>query len=207
RRGDDGYVLVQVTPPAGAAGQRELVGDGNPLPLLLVCDTSASMDPGQRSHQSALAAALLGALSPKDTFNLACCDVNTDWAFDKPQAATPQNLTKARNFLARRVSLGWTDLDKAFAAALQQAGPGAHVVYLGDGIVTPGDANPQSFADRLRAMYKGSGSAATFHAVALGSAFEPGVLNAVGSLGGGSVRRVGGDRGPADVALELLGEM
>src|SRR5947209_13468640 len=46
RRGDDGYFLVQVTPPAGAAADRELVADGNPLLVILVCDTSASMDPG-----------------------------------------------------------------------------------------------------------------------------------------------------------------
>src|SRR5262245_10144141 len=102
RRGDDGYFLVQVTPPSPAEVDRDVVADAGPLHMLFVCDTSASMDPGQRSHQQALTAALLGALSPKDIFNLACCDVATDWAFDKPQAATPQNLTKARNFLARR---------------------------------------------------------------------------------------------------------
>jgi predicted Zn-dependent protease len=207
RRGSDGYFLVQVTPPAAAAAERDLVADGGPLQLLLVCDTSASIDSGQRAAQRAVAAALLEALTPKDTFNLACCDVNADWAFDKPQPATPENIGKAEGMLAGRVSLGWTDLDRAFDSAIKQAGPKAHVVYLGDGVVTTGDANPQAFAQRLKAMYQASGSSATFHAVALGSAFEPGVLKAIGSLGGGSTRRVTGEQGPAAVALELLGEM
>src|SRR5262245_50140939 len=207
RRGEDGYFLMQVTPPAGAVAERELVADGNPLQLVLLCDTSASIDPTQRGAQGALAAALLEALTPKDTFNLGACDVHADWAFDKPVAATPQNIGKARAFLAGRVSLGWTDLDKAFDAALKQCGAKGQVVFLGDGIATTGDANPQAFAQRLKAAYQAGGSAATFHAVALGSAFEPGVMKAIASLGGGSVRRISGEQGPAAVALELLGEM
>ncbi len=207
RRGEDGYFLVQITPPAEKAADRDLVADTGPLHLTLVCDTSASMDPGQRANQNAVAAALLEALTPADTFNLAACDVAADWAFDKPQPATPANVQKARTFLAGRVSLGWTDLDRAFDAALKQCGPHGQVVYLGDGIVTTGDANPQAFADRLRAMYKASGTNATLHAVALGSAFEPVVLKTIGSLGGGSVRRVTNEQGPVPVALELLGEM
>ena len=207
RRGGDGYFLVQVTPPAPAAGERDLIASADPLNVVLVCDTSASMDPAQRNHQHALAAALLEALTPADTFNLGACDVNADWAFDRPQPATPENVAKARQFLVGRVSLGWTDLDKAFGSALKQVGAKGHVVYLGDGIVTTGDANPQSFVSRLAALYKASGTAATFHAVALGSAFEPGVMAAIGSLGGGSVRRVTAEQGPVPVALDLLGEI
>src|SRR5581483_9360294 len=207
RRGEDGYFLCQVTPPAGPAPDRDLVADAGPLDLRLVCDTSASMDPGQRGHQNAIAAALLDALTPKDTFNLAACDVNADWAFDKPQPATPENVQKARTFLAGRVSLGWTDLDRAFDSALKQCGPRTQVVYLGDGIVTAGDANPQAFAERLKAMYQASGTTATLHAVALGSAFEPAVMKVIGGLGGGSFRRVTSEQPPVAVALELLGEM
>ncbi len=207
RRGDDGYFLCTVTPPAGEAAGRDLIADAGPLDVRLVCDTSASMDPGQRGHQNAVAAAVLEALTPKDTFNLAACDVNADWAFAKPQPATAENVRAARTFLAGRVSLGWTDLDRAFESTLKQCGPKTQVVYLGDGIVTTGDANPQAFAERLKGMYKASGTGATFHAVALGSAFESVVMKAVGGLGGGSVRRVSSEQPPVVVALELLGEM
>ncbi len=207
RRGGDGYFLVQVTLPTGAATDRTLVADGEPLSVVLVCDTSASMDPGQRATQTILAAALLDALSPKDSFNLAAADVATDWVFPAPQPATPANVLQARSFLAARVSLGWSDLDRAFADAFRQCPPGGHIVYLGDGIVTTGDANPQAFAARLKGLYTASNCSATVHAVALGSTFEAGVLKAAGGLGGGSFRRVTAEQGPAAVALDLLGEM
>ena len=75
RRGGDGYFMLQLTPPSVADADRELVPDGEPLRLLLVADTSASMDRAQRARQEALLMAVLSALGPKDTFNLACCDV------------------------------------------------------------------------------------------------------------------------------------
>ena len=207
RRGADGYFLCQVTPPVEAAPARDLIADAGPLDVRLVCDTSASMDPSQRGHQSAVAAAVLESLTPKDTFNLAACDVNADWAFDRPQPATPEKVQQARTFLAGRTSLGWTDLDRAFDSTFKQCGQRSQVVYLGDGIITTGDANPQAFAERLKGMYTTSGVGATFHAVALGSAFEPVVMKTIGSLGGGSVRRVTTEQTPVAVALELLGEM
>jgi Flp pilus assembly protein TadD/predicted Zn-dependent protease len=206
RRGDDGYFMVQLTPP-GPAGDwdRPLVPDGEPLHLLLLADTSASMDRGQRATQAAFLATLFGALTPRDTLNVAACDVNCDWIFEKPVPATAANLTTVRDVLAKRSSLGWTDLDKAFASAMTMSAPGTHVIYVGDGIVTTGDADPVAFADRLRRTYEGK--AGTFHAVAVGSTYEPAALKAIASLGGGSVRHVSGDRGPQAVALELLGEI
>src|SRR5262249_38684827 len=41
----------------------------------------------------------------------------------------------------------------------------------------------------------------------VGNTFEPGVLRAMASLGGGSVRRIRGERGPQAVALDLLKEI
>ncbi|OWK43137.1 VIT domain-containing protein [Fimbriiglobus ruber] len=207
RRGADGYFLAQVTPPAGDAAERDTLPDGNPLELVLVCDTSASVDPHQRSTQTALAASLLGALTPADTFNLATCDVAAEWVFDRTQPATPDNVRKATAFLAGRTSLGWTDLDTAFAAAFKQCGPKGHVVYLGDGISTTGDANPQALAARVQALYTANGTTAAVHTVALGSTFEPGVMRTLSRLGGGSFRRVTTEQGPTAVALELLGEL
>jgi Flp pilus assembly protein TadD len=206
RRGDVGYFMVQLTPP-GAAGDQErpLIPDGAPLHLLLLIDTSASMDQGQRATQNAVLGSLLGALTPKDTVDIAACDVNCDWLFEKPVAATPAHISTIREVLAKRKSLGWTDLDKAFAAALARSAPGTHVIYLGDGIVTTGDADPVAFAKRLRRLFEGK--AGTCHAVTVGSSYEPAVLEAIASLGGGSVRHVSGEQGPQAVALELLSEI
>src|SRR5204863_6839345 len=108
--------------------------------------------------------------------------------------ADAKQVAAARDFLAKRTSLGWTNLDAAFASALKQCGPKTHVVYLGDGIVTTGDADPVAFANRLRRLYQGQ--TATLHAVSLGSSYESGVLKAIASLGGGSMRKIGGEQSP-----------
>jgi predicted Zn-dependent protease len=206
RRGDDGYFMVQLTPPgAGGDWDRPLVPTGEPLRLVLLADTSASMDKSQRANQVAVLAALFGSLTPKDTFNLAACDVNCDWAFDKPMPATPANTAQALDFLSKQSSLGWTDLDKAFASALEKCGPGTHLIYLGDGASTTGTADPVAFGKRLQQLYAGKGG--TAHAVALGNSYEPQALKAIAALGGGSVRRVTGDRGPQATAFDLLTEI
>jgi predicted Zn-dependent protease len=206
RRGDDGYFMVQLTPPGGAGDwERPLIPNGQALRLLLLADTSASMDRGQRATQNALLVSMLGALTPKDTLNVAACDVNCDWIFEKPVPATSANIAIVRQTLAKRSSLGWTDLDKAFSSAMKLSTPGTHVVYIGDGIVTTGDADPVAFAKRLHRLY--DGKSGTFHAVTVGSSYEPAALKAIASLGGGSVRRVSGEQGPQTVALELLSEI
>ncbi len=206
RRGDDGYFMVQLTPPGGAGDwERPLIPNGEPLKLLLLADTSASMDQSQRAAQNGVIASLLAALTPRDTINVATFDVNCDWIFEKPVPATPVNIASIQQVLAKRSSLGWTNLDNAFASAMKMSDPGTHVVYLGDGIITTGDADPVAFTKRLQRLY--DGKAGTFHAVAVGSSYEPVVMKAIASLGGGSLRRVTGERGPQVAAMELLTEI
>ena len=213
RRGEDGYFMLMLLPPGDeGAWQRDILPDGEPLELLILADTSASLDADARRTQADLVATLLGSLAPRDRFNLAGFDVACDWAFDAPVPADPKNRTAACEFLDARVSLGWTDLDGAIASALKQCGPKTQVVYLGDGIPVTAATDPVAAAGRLRRLYESSGggasgSAATFHAVSVGSRFESVVLKAIASLGGGSMRQVSGGQGPAQVALELLGEM
>ncbi|MCU0982575.1 MAG: hypothetical protein MUF25_25740, partial [Pirellulaceae bacterium] len=123
----------------------------------------------------------------------------------EPRSGDADNVAAARQLLADRVSLGWTDLDKAFVAALAQATPQTHIVYIGDGVVTAGDADPIAFGKRLQRMAEGR--AGTFHAVSVSSSFEPLVLKTIASLGGGSLRQISGERTPPQVALELLAEL
>ncbi|HEY7424476.1 MAG TPA: VIT domain-containing protein [Gemmataceae bacterium] len=207
RRADYGYFMLQLTPPAAGDDERDLLADGEPLHLIVVADTSASMDAHQRTVQANFVSALLSCLTPKDTINLAACDVECDWVFEKAVPATPSNLVTARQFLFGRTSLGWTDLDKAFASALKQCSPNTHVVYVGDGIITTGDADAVAFTKRLRRLYEESGKVGTFHAVSPGTSYEAGILKTIASLGGGSLRPIGGEQTPAAVAFELLGEI
>ena len=208
RRGEDGYFLALVTPPADAAGwTRELVSDGPPLHLVILADTSGSMDDAARANQDALIGALLTSLGERDSFELATCDCETRWAPVDDGPPDTARVAAARGFVAARTSLGWSDLDRAFATVCQRvrATPGAQVIYIGDGIITNGDADPVAFAKRLQRLAANSG--ATFHAVAPTSRYEPAVLKAIAAIGGGSQQRIGGTDTPATVAQRLLVQM
>ena len=212
QRAGDGYFLLMISPPgADNAWQRELLADGEPLRLLILADTSGSMDAGLRKTQDAFLAALLASLGPRDTFNLAACDVHCNWASPADLPAGEKNIAQVRDFLAARRSLGWTNLDEAFAAALKRTRPDTHVIYIGDGIVTAPDADPAAFVNRLKRLTEGRPG--TFHAVACGSKFELPVLKAIGAVGGGSLRRIqagaaaSSETGPVAVARQLVSEL
>ncbi len=199
RRGPDGYFLLLLSPPDPAAAglARRLPPEGAPLDLILLADTSGSMDGAARAAQAAFLEALLGLLGPKDTFRLATVDREVRFC---PAASDAE---AALAFLAARDSLGFTDLDAALAAAAAQATPATHVVYLGDGIGTARDPDPADLARRIGLL---SGTAkGTFHAVATGSSYEATVLAALAALGGGSVRDGAAD--PAGAAYALLTEV
>ena len=207
RRGDDGYFLLQFAPPGtNGAWTRELIPDGKPLEVLLVCDTSASMDSANRTAQLNFVSALLASLGPKDRFNVAVCDVDCHWLFQKPTAVADDARKQATDWLADRVSLGWTDLDRTFASIAKRIRKSSHVIYVGDGIVSAGDADPAAFASRVTKLYRDK-TGATFHAVSVGSSFESTVLQSIAGIGSGSVRNINGERTPQAVAVELLGEI
>lgn len=214
RRGDDGYFLIQLSPPGPEGNwQRELLPDGKPLQLVLLCDTSASMDSEKRRQQAEFVASVLSSLGPDDRFLLGTADVGTVWASTEPLAPSADNVAKAKSFLDERVSLGWTNLDRAFGEALKQAPAGAQVIYIGDGIVSAGDTDAAAFVQRLGQLIGQAGKPATdaarpaLHAVTVGNSYESVVLKGIASAGGGSVRTIGGEQTPQIVALELLNEI
>ncbi len=212
RRGDDGYLLVQLTPP-GAEGnwQREILPEGAPLNLVLLCDTSGSMDREKRRQQNEVVATILAALSPRDRFQLAATDVRTDWASMESLEATADNIKATRDYLDQRISLGWTNLDVAYEAVLSKAKPGTQIIYIGDGIVTAGDRNPQSFVKRLAKKLSDTFSAKpdekpALHVITVGNTSDLTVLRGIAAHGG-SVRSVAGEQTPQFVAKELLNEL
>lgn len=207
QRGEDGYFLALLTPPGSAGNwQREIVPEGDPIHLVILADTSGSMHATARANQDALIAGLLGSLGENDSFDLATCDTEVHWFNVEKFAGTRDDYAElARGFVANRNSLGWTDLDRVFLEALKVTeAPNTHVVYIGDGVLTTGDADPVAFANRLKRRYAEQKSHATFHAIAPGSSYESGVLKAIASLGGGSLRKISGSDTSATVARNLL---
>src|SRR5262249_10824121 len=149
---------------------------------------------------------------PGDRFMLAAADVGTVWPFTEMVTPTPENLTKVRTFLDERVSLGWTDLTRAFGDVLKKAPEDAQVIYIGDGIITAHETDPHSFVNQLRRLVLGTdekphAKKRGFHAVTVGNSFEPSVVKGIAALAGGSVRSISGEQSPQTVAFELLIEL
>ncbi len=204
-RDKDGYFMLLLDAPKPAkASARQEIENSQPMDFLVMADTSGSMRGDPREAQLRFIDALLESLSESDTFNVMTMDVIPRFTFEKPSACGADAKKKAMEFIEKRGTLGWTDLDRAFAAAADRAQARTQVVYVGDGILTTGDADPQAFAKRLAALYKGRGS---FHAVATGSSYESTVLKAIAALGMGSARVLSEEIPPSKAAFMLLREI
>ncbi|MEW6737638.1 MAG: VIT domain-containing protein, partial [Acidobacteriota bacterium] len=205
RRGDDGYFMVLVNAPQESAqARRPLLANSAASDFIIIADTSGSMTGTARENQITFIEALLSSLGTQDSFNLLTCDVVPRWAFKQAVANSSESREKALQFLEKRQPLGWSDLDATFAAIIDRLNQGTQVVYVGDGILTTGNADPVAFAQRLAQLYRGNG---IFHAVATGSSYESVVLRGIAGLGGGSIRTIGGGTDPAQTAFQLLKEI
>ncbi len=200
RRGEDGYFLLQVAQPdAGSQGARQLIKDGPALDLVVMADTSASMDSEQRKMQEEFIACLMGALGSKDRVRVAAVDMDCHWV-------TGDDSEAVRDFLSHRASLGATDLEKVFAKVFAESGPTTQIIYLGDCVDTTREADPVDTARRLKSLYQAN-CKGCIHAVATGSSFESGVMKALANVSNGSMRRLQGNTPARTGVMELLEEL
>ena len=221
-RGDDGYFMLQLSPPSVGAGNwsRTLVRDGTPLDLIVLCDTSLSMDPVARSQQADLLAALLGSLSPAGQLRLACCDAEVRWLVREAVSVDDDLRQSLVTSVRERRSLGWSNLKPAFEQAVALAQDNTQIIYIGDATVvadTPAVVNELTSwlaqladADELvRPRGRGlrSTPVPTVHGIAVGNAFDANVLRAMGRVGRGTSRVVSGTQSPQSVARQLLFEI
>ena len=244
QRADNGYFLLQFQPPYQSNSNslwseptREILPEGQPIRLLLLCDTSGSVGPQERARQLELVTYLLRSLKSSadandeskrvkdpDLFNVAVCDVDTGWIFSEEAGVEPteENIEKAIDVLQARYSLGWSDIPRAIDSALTRTrhfidsttNSGwirpTHVVYIGDGVANTYDADPGRAAADIKRSYEktfGDSFGMTCHAVSIGSSYESTVLNAIASLGGGSARSLDDVGSPAESAKELMREI
>lgn len=117
-----GFFTLILQPP-----QRVQAEDVMPKEMVFVLDTSGSMEgfPLKTAKQTMLLA--LDTLYPHDTFNLITFSGDTEILFPEPVPATPENLRKAKKFLASRKSDGGTEMMKAVKAALDPSDSQYHV--------------------------------------------------------------------------------
>jgi len=119
---NDGYFTFILQPP-----QRVTVEDVTPKELVFVLDTSGSMSgfPIEKAKETMILA--LNGLYPRDTFNLILFSGYTKILFPEPQPATPENIKKAKDVVARANGYGGTEMMKAIRAALDPSDAGDHV--------------------------------------------------------------------------------
>lgn len=128
-----GFFTLILQPPARVASQ-----DVTPKEIVFVLDTSGSMSgfPIEKAKESMNMA--LTSLNPQDTFNLITFAGDTSILFPQPVPASPENLSRARQFLATRNGSGGTEMMKAIRAALDGSGSQKHlrvVCFMTDGYV------------------------------------------------------------------------
>jgi Ca-activated chloride channel family protein len=117
-----GFFTLILQPP-----QRVSAEDVTPKELVFVIDTSGSMSgfPLEKAKETLDLA--LNTLYPHDTFNVIAFSGDTSILFPDPQPATPENVRRARKFLASQTGAGGTEMMKAITAALAPSDSQQHM--------------------------------------------------------------------------------
>ena len=143
---DETYLAVTLVPPRLAGGSAEAGAAGTGAPtagkvareLILIVDTSGSMQgPSLDQAKRALLLAL-DRLDADDRFNVIRFDSVTEALFDQPRRADPANLLKAAAYVASFRADGGTEMRPALDLALKQPKSEEHlrqIVFLTDGAV------------------------------------------------------------------------
>jgi Ca-activated chloride channel family protein len=156
RRGEPGYALITVTPPADVAAARL------PRDVTLVLDVSGSMAGRKLDQAKAAGRQLLRTLGEQDRFRL--IDFSTDVRSFRTEFsfATAENVRAAEHYLENLEASGSTNISGALEEALatqdrrpQTADRGPQygdrlplVLFMTDGAATVGDRDPASIAAR-----------------------------------------------------------
>jgi Ca-activated chloride channel homolog len=128
-----GYFALMLQPP-----ERFRSSDVTPKELVFVLDTSGSMMGFPIEKGKQLVSRALTGLNSKDTFNLITFSGDTSVLFPEPVYPTPENLSRAQEFLKSRRGGGGTEMMKAIRAALAPSDEHDHiriVIFVTDGYV------------------------------------------------------------------------
>ncbi len=182
------YVMVRYTPDFDWLKKGKLKGE-----VAVVVDTSADSDPANRSMKIDAAEAILRALSGEDRFALIALDVRPTVLYPAKglAQATEDEIGKALERLSEFASGGATDLSALFEASLERLHGGEQpaVIYIGDGIATSGEMNPDRLVKHLH--HELSTSKARLFTVSVGPSANYTLLATLARAGGGETFQVG----------------
>jgi len=145
---EPGFFLAQtLIAPAAAAPV-----DNTPRDVVLLMDTSLSMQWDKLERSYAALEATLRSLKPTDQFSLLLFNQDAEPFQPQAVAATPLNVQKALDFVRASKLRGGTDLGKALSAGLEQAkGPNASLYVFTDG---NSDRGVTVVTGKIAAQYK-----------------------------------------------------
>ncbi|HXS50988.1 MAG TPA: marine proteobacterial sortase target protein [Usitatibacter sp.] len=181
------YALLMVVPPTPDAAQKAAF-QAVPREMVLVIDTSGSMQGASIAQAKAAVDEALDRLDERDRFNIV--EFNSILRPMWPQAlpATSTNVRSARDWVAKLKAEGGTEMAPALTFALDGSDtPGylRQVVFMTDGGVENEDALFRLIAQRLgssRLFTVGIGSAPNTHFMTKAARFGRGTFTYVGDV-------------------------
>ena len=198
--GNADYLLALVTPPLLADAKAK------PLPreVVFVIDNSGSM--GGTSIMQAKASLIyaLERLKPADRFNVIRFDDTMDVLFTDPVVASPDNIGRAKSFVAALQARGGTEMVPPVKAALADRGGAGErairqVVFLTDGEI----GNEQELFETIAAM---RGRSRVFM-VGIGSAPNSFLMTRAAEIGRGTFTHIGSVDQVQDRMRELIDKL
>jgi Ca-activated chloride channel family protein len=143
---EDGFFLLLVTPPIEAAGDAVVDKD-----VVLVLDTSGSMDGEKLDQAKAAADYVLDHLGKGDRFNIVAFSTATRLFAEEPVSLDRR--ADGHRFISKLTAQGSTDINRALLEALAGADPERPTVliFLTDGLPTTGETDPERIAANIAA--------------------------------------------------------
>ena len=145
---EPGYFEASSILQSGAASN-------GPHTVLVLFDTSLSMQWEKLERTFQALEATLRSLGPRDSFNVLVFNSTVASFSSKPQSATPEAIAKALDFVRASKLRGGTNLQSALQAALAQSSDSSYIVLLSDGDMTEGTIAPA----KLAAWFDGASNA------------------------------------------------
>lgn len=174
RSGDEQFALLMLLPPTQPAGAM-------PRELVLVIDTSGSMEGSSITQARAALDLALQHLTPVDRFNVIQFNSRTTALFDHAVPAAAKDVALAREWVASLHADGGTEMLPALNLALRDAAPTGYlrqIVFVTDGAVEQADALYTAIESQL--------GASRLFPVGIGSAPNAQFLRKAAELGRGS---------------------